>query len=121
MEVKKILFQSQQKVKIILFLIPLCLLSIKSHSQDQTIGGNLNMGYDAGAEIGKGNIINFLGVQYNTDVMSLFRFNRAINSSDLRVNIGDDFGSANDRFVVGVTDWADNLYKPFLLSTLMGR
>jgi hypothetical protein len=40
----------------------------------------------------------------------MYRFNRAANVSDLRVNIGDDYGSGDDRFLIGTTNWVDGKY-----------
>lgn len=79
-------------------------------AQNQTIDGNLSVGVDGGAITGTGNRIIFNGVNSNTDEMSIYRFNRAMNLSDLRINIGDDYGSGDDRFLIGTTNWQDGKY-----------
>nr|WP_315424088.1 hypothetical protein [uncultured Pedobacter sp.] len=79
-------------------------------AQSQTINGDLSVGADAGAVTGAGNKLTFNGVTSNTDELSIYRFNRANNLSDLRVNIGDDYGSGDDRFLIGTTNWADSKY-----------
>ena len=79
-------------------------------AQSQTINGDLSIGADAGAVTGAGNRLFFNGVTSNTDELSIYRLNRANNLSDLRVNIGDDYGSGDDRFLIGTTNWADSKY-----------
>jgi hypothetical protein len=79
-------------------------------AQNQTIDGNLSIGVDGGAVTGTGNRITFNGVASNTDEMSIYRFNRAMNLTDLRINIGDDYGSGDDRFLLGTTNWSDGKY-----------
>ena len=79
-------------------------------AQNQTINGDLSVGPDAGAVTGAGNRLFFNGVTSNTDELSIYRLNRANNLSDLRVNIGDDYGSGDDRFLIGTTNWADGKY-----------
>ena len=81
-----------------------------ANAQSQTINGDLSIGVDAGAVTGTGNRITFNGLQSNTDELSIYRFNRNNNESDLRVNIGDDYGSGGDRFVLGTTNWVDAKY-----------
>lgn len=95
--------------KIYLTLALACSLAT-AQAQNQTIDGNLSIGVDGGAVTGTGNKITFNGVASNTDEMSIYRFNRAFNSSDLRVDIGDDYGSDGDRFLVGTTKWADSKF-----------
>lgn len=79
-------------------------------AQSQTINGDLSVGADAGAVTGAGNKLTFNGVTSNTDELSIYRFNSTNNLSDLRVNIGDDYGSGGDRFLIGTTNWADGKY-----------
>jgi len=54
----------------------------------------------------------------NTDPLWIARTNVGVNQSELRVNIGDDFGptagATADAFVVGVTYYLDQLWKPVL-------
>ncbi|MCX2495298.1 hypothetical protein OQX63_17540 [Pedobacter sp. PF22-3] len=79
-------------------------------AQSQTINGDLSIGADAGAVTGAGNRLTFNGVTSNSDELSIYRLNRANNLSDLRVNIGDDYGSGDDRFLIGTTNWVDSKY-----------
>ena len=79
-------------------------------AQSQIINGDLSVGADAGAVTGAGNKLTFNGVTSNTDELSIYRFNSTNNLSDLRVNIGDDYGSGGDRFLIGTTSWADSKY-----------
>jgi len=95
--------------KIYLALVLAC-SSFAVQAQNQTIDGNLSIGVDGGAVTGIGNRITFNGVTSNTDELSIYRFNRAMNFSDLRINIGDDYGSGDDRFLIGTTNWQDGQY-----------
>lgn len=103
----------------------MCLLvlffSSQTFSQDQVINGHLSIRIGGGEVLGEGKKINFKGVQVNTDELSMFRFNRSYNDSDLRISIGDDLGSPGDRFVVGTTKWADGLYYPHFMVRADGR
>ncbi|RZJ76969.1 MAG: hypothetical protein EOO45_00365 [Flavobacterium sp.] len=93
------------------FFIGLSLLAAMGVSaQDQAIDGSLSIGQDGGASLGNGNSLFFRGVQANSDELSIYRFNRAVNMSDLRVGIGDDYGGAGDRFVIGSHNWQDNKF-----------
>lgn len=83
---------------------------VVAKAQSQTINGDLSIGADAGAVTGAGNRLTFNGVTSNTDELSIYRLNRTNNLSDLRVNIGDDYGSGDDRFLIGTTNWVDSKY-----------
>lgn len=80
------------------------------YAQDQVIDGNLFVGKDEGSVVGAGKRILFQGALSGSDELSIYRFNRASNISDLRFNIGDDYGSGDDRLVIGTTNWKDNQY-----------
>lgn len=80
------------------------------YAQDQVIDGNLFVGKDDGPTLGAGKRILFQGAISGSDELSIYRFNRANNISDLRFNIGDDYGSGDDRFVIGTTNWKDSKY-----------
>jgi hypothetical protein len=95
--------------KIYLTLILGCSAAF-AQAQSQTINGDLSIGVDAGAVTGAGNRLTFNGVTSNTDELSIYRLNRANNLSDLRVNIGDDYGSGDDRFLIGTSNWQDGKY-----------
>lgn len=92
-----------------------------SNAQNQTIDGDFYMGLDAGPAIGRGKTLYFQGVQSNSDEMYITRFNRAVNESDLRINIGDDFGTGGDRFVIGTHYWLDNIYHPHFMVASDGK
>ena len=79
-------------------------------AQDAVIDGNLSVGKDEGSILGEGKRLNFLGALSNGDELSIYRFNRRENVSDLRFNIGDDYGSGDDRLVIGTTNWKDSKY-----------
>ncbi|MDQ0638322.1 hypothetical protein QF042_001887 [Pedobacter sp. W3I1] len=79
-------------------------------AQSQTINGDLSIGGDGTVLTGPGNRIYFNGASFNGDELSMYRFNRTANVSDLRVNIGDDYGSGDDRFLIGTTNWVDGKY-----------
>ncbi|MBB6273360.1 hypothetical protein HDF26_003820 [Pedobacter cryoconitis] len=96
-------------------IVTLSLLLFSARLQAQVIEGDLRIGIDGGSVTGQGNKLYFNGVQSNIDEMSIFRFNRIANSSDLRVNIGDDRIYGNDRFMVGTTRWEDGIYYPHLI------
>jgi hypothetical protein len=70
----------------------------------------------------------------NSDVLVMYRFNRAPNITELRVSVGDDANNieqcdvngANcttdpDTFVVGGTDWRDNSWVPRFTFTTKGN
>ncbi|MFC1226720.1 hypothetical protein ACFE6N_23150 [Pedobacter sp. BG31] len=95
--------------KIYLTLALACSFAV-GRAQNQTIDGNLSIGVADGAVTGTGKKITFNGVASNSDELSIYRFNRAFNSSDLRVDIGDDYGSDGDRFVLGTTSWSNSTY-----------
>lgn len=80
------------------------------YAQDQVIDGNLFVGKDDGPALGAGKRILFQGAISGSDELSIYRFNRANNISDLRFNIGDDYGSGDDRLVIGTTNWKDSKY-----------
>lgn len=80
------------------------------YAQDQVIDGNLFVGKDEGTTLGAGKRILFQGAISGNDELSIYRFNRANNVSDLRFNIGDDYGSGDDRLVIGTNYWKDNQY-----------
>lgn len=79
-------------------------------AQSQTINGDLSIGAEGTVLTGPGNRIYFNGASFNGDDLSMYRFNRTANVSDLRVNIGDDYGSGDDRFLIGTTNWVDGKY-----------
>lgn len=92
-----------------------------SQAQDQIINGNLTIGHDGGAVTGPGKVLYFGGVQSNTDALSIFRYNRDLNSSDLRINFSDDVETGADRFVIGTQSWVTQLYTPYFVVLADGR
>ncbi|MGJ1420763.1 hypothetical protein ACR79T_14165 [Sphingobacterium spiritivorum] len=84
------------------------------NAQEQIIKDNLQIGeYDYSIELGPGKRLYFGGISESTDLLSMYRYNEAFNSSHLRVEIGDDHGSPGDRFVVGAKDYRTGLYHPY--------
>lgn len=79
-------------------------------AQDQVIDGNVFVGKDEGPALGVGKRLLFQGALSGSDELSIYRFNRVSNISDLRFNIGDDYGSGDDRLVIGTTNWKDSKY-----------
>jgi hypothetical protein len=61
-----------------------------------------------------GNKLFFSGALENTDPLWMARYNNGSNNSELRINIGDDLGQAQDKFVVGVIHSGDRLWHPLL-------
>ncbi|MDN3588116.1 hypothetical protein QWY86_15640 [Pedobacter aquatilis] len=108
-------------MKIILLSVLGILTAFAASAQNQEIDGNLSIGLDGGQIAGRGKTIYFGGLQSNTDLLCIYRFNRAMNLSDLRVNIGDDFGSGDDRFVIGTEYWADGIFHPYFIVGADGK
>lgn len=79
-------------------------------AQSQTINGDLSIGAEGTAVVGAGNRAYFNGASSNGDELSIYRFNRGVDISDLRVNIGDNYSNGDDRFVVGSHNWQDGKY-----------
>lgn len=100
-----------KKVNIQLLISLLMIFSIDNiYAQDLVVDGNLSVGKDEGSILGVGRRLNFLGALFGSDDLSIYRFNRSSNVSDLRINIGDDYGSGDDRLVIGTTNWKDSKY-----------
>ncbi|NMN37158.1 hypothetical protein [Pedobacter sp. SG918] len=95
--------------KIYLALILAC-SSVVVQAQSQTINGDLSIGIEGTALTGPGNRVYFNGASFNGDELSIYRFNRGEDISDLRVNIGDNYGYGDDRFVIGSHNWQDSKY-----------
>lgn len=102
-------------------MILLLALFRSGYAQDQIINGDLRIGHDGGEVTGPGKAIYFGGVQSNTDALSIFRYNRDLNSSDLRINFSDDVETGADRFVVGAQSWVSAIYKPYFIVLADGR
>ena len=107
------------KILISLIFISLCQRSLLA--QDQTINGNLQLGTDTGSVTGIGKILSFKGVQANTDDVLMYRFNRLNGQTDLRCSIGDDFGTMEDRFVVGANNWVNGTFNPLFVVRSDGK
>ncbi len=95
--------------KIYLTLVLACSLAV-AQAQSQTINGDLSIGTEGTATVGPGNRVYFNGASSNGDELSIYRFNRGVDISDLRVNIGDNYGYGDDRFVIGSHNWQDSKY-----------
>jgi len=104
-------------------IILICLLGIAAlvKGQSQTILGDLTLGAQSGGLLGYGNRINFEGRDYNGDAIWIARNNTGSNKSELRINIGDDLGQAEDLFAVGTIYWADGLWHPHITVNAAGN
>ena len=80
---------------------------------DEGMTGNMNVGGSNNNENGYGSKLSFLGASENSDPLWIARYNNGSNKSELRVNITDDPGQAEDNFAVGVTG-GDNVWRPIL-------
>jgi len=80
---------------------------------DEGTTGNMNVGGSNNNENGYGSKLSFLGASENSDPLWIARYNNGSNKSELRVNITDDPGQAEDKFAVGVTG-GDNVWHPVL-------
>ena len=87
------------------------------------VNGNLSVGLNAGAATGYGNRLNLRGVDDSAsgDPIWLARYNTAANQTELRVNIGDDVGQAQDMFVVGTHHWNGGTWYPHLAVQASGN
>jgi len=78
---------------------------------DEGTTGTTNVGGANNSINGYGSKLLFLGVSDNTDPLWIARYNNGADISELRVNITDNLGQAEDKFAVGVTA-GDNLWHP---------
>jgi hypothetical protein len=83
--------------------------------------GQINVGGDPGTDTGYGAVVQMMGASGNSDPLWLARYNNGNNFSELRVNIGDDFGQAQDMFVVGTHHWNGNVWYPHLAVQASGN
>ncbi len=70
---------------------------------------------------GYGSRFEFLGASSNGDPLWLARYNNGDNASQLRLNIGDDYGQNGDMFVVGTVNWSDGNWYPHLAVQASGN
>lgn len=105
-------------------LTVLTLLSALSFlfSQDQTINGNLRVGaYVSGTDSAvEGARLYFSGAKENHDPIWLSRFNVRPDATELRVVVGDNYGSGGDKFSVGAIKLQDSKYYPVMVVTSSG-
>lgn len=85
------------------------------------VNGDTKIGMDAGLTSGYGNALYFIGNGTNGDHLYIQRYNNGANKSELRVNIGDDYGQAEDKFVVGTNYWSNGQWYPHLVVQANGR
>jgi hypothetical protein len=92
-------------------------------SEKLEVNGNLSVGLNGGAATGYGNRLNLRGVDdaASGDPIWLARYNTAANQTELRVNIGDDVGQAQDMFVVGTHHWNGGTWYPHLAVQASGN
>jgi len=98
-----------------IFSFSILLLSLSCYAQ------NLIVGAEGDSVTGPGSKLIFRGVKSHSDEISIFRFNRSDSSTDLRVNLADDYGQPGDRFVVGTTYFQDHVYYPHLVVQSNGK
>ncbi len=77
------------------------------------VNGDISVGSNKDQITGYGSRLYFNGINEVTDPVFVNRYNCDMNSSELRVNIGDDNGG-EDKFVVGNIFWGDGQWHPFL-------
>jgi hypothetical protein len=80
---------------------------------DDGTTGVMNVGGNNSNVNGYGSKLTFLGASDNTDPLWIARYNNGSDNSELRVNITDNPGQAEDKFAVGVTT-NDNVWHPVL-------
>ena len=81
---------------------------MESPTEALEVNGNISLGIDKSSSTRDntyGNKLFFLGANRNTDDLWIARYNvmSSPNSSEVRLNLGDDPGHYGDKFVVGVT------------------
>ena len=108
-------------MKFNLTLLSILLFSITCFAQSLVVNGNLSVGIDGDSTLGKGKALLFQGVTRNSDNMSMYRFNRTQRMSDIRVELGDDYGQPDDRFVVGSSHYNDKIYRSFMVIQANGQ
>ncbi|MCX2576376.1 hypothetical protein [Pedobacter sandarakinus] len=84
-------------MKKIYLLVALTYSIMLAQAQSQIIDVNLSIGREEGLVTGAGFRLYFNSPVSNSDELSIYRYNRGDNTSDLRVNIGDEYGSGGDR------------------------
>ncbi len=77
------------------------------------VNGDISVGSNKDQITGYGSRLYFNGINEATDPVYINRYNSNMNSSELRVNIGDDNGG-EDKFVVGNIFWGDGQWHSFL-------
>jgi hypothetical protein len=83
--------------------------------------GTVSIGTNSGTVNGYGAALSFLGADSNGDHLHISRYNNGSNQSELRVNIGDDYGQAQDMFVVGTHYWQNGNWYPHMAVQASGR
>ena len=83
-------------------------IGVESPTEALEVNGNISLGIDKSSSTRDntyGNKLFFLGANRNTDDLWIARYNvmSSPNSSEVRLNLGDDPGHYGDKFVVGVT------------------
>jgi len=96
-------------------------VGVSSPSAQLHISGDMKLGVDGGLASGYGNYLNFLGNGLNGDPLYMARYNNGSNNSELRVNIGDDYGQAQDLFTVGTHHWSTGTWYPHFAVQASGR
>ncbi|GCC50449.1 hypothetical protein SanaruYs_06640 [Chryseotalea sanaruensis] len=76
------------------------------------VNGNINVGSPNSVVLGYGATLSFLGASLNGDPLWISRYNNSANKSELRLNLGDDFGQQEDMFTIGTHHWNGGEWKP---------
>lgn len=85
------------------------------------VNGGVNVGINSATTSGYGDRLSFVGASVNGDPLWLARYNNGANYSELRVNIGDDYGQSQDMFVVGTHHWNGGDWHPHLVVQASGK
>ncbi|RXK86843.1 hypothetical protein [Filimonas effusa] len=98
--------------------------SVITFSQDLNINGNLRIGklipgLTDTAQWGKR--LYFSGASENSDPLWIARYNAGPEASELRVNLGDNYGGQTDKFIVGAIKYANLTFTPVMAVVANGR
>ncbi len=99
-------------------------IGVASPSKRLSVNGDVEIGLSnpgSPSLLGYGNKVFLRGDYANTDEIWMAKYDVGYDSTELRVNIGDDQG-AGDKFVVGVTDYrTPTVFSPKLVVQADGR
>lgn len=81
----------------------------------------ITIGSNGGAATGYGAALHFQGIASNGDPMWIAKYSIGANQTELRVNVGDDLGQKEDKFVIGTNYWSDGEWHPHLAVLASGN